>query len=242
VIELMKAVILAGGLGQRLRPFTELIPKPLLPIGESSVLEIQIRTLARSGVSHVFIATNHLSDYVEEHLGDGSAYGVPVRVSREPIPLGTCGPVALLESELQEPFLLINGDVLTTLDFARVYEFACARATDLTVVTKEIIAPFAFGQVIGDGDFVAGVQEKPDLKFEILAGIYVVKPPVFQLIPRGQYYGIDSLIRDMLAAGRPVGRYVCADYWLDIGDSENYRTAQADFRAHFSHLSRGETR
>jgi len=231
----MKAVILAGGLGERLRPLTQMIPKPLLPVGESSVLDIQIRSLARHGVSEVFIATNYLSDYVERHLG-AQRYGIPVRVSRESEPLGTCGPVALLESELREPFLLLNGDVLTTLDLRRPYEFAVALDAELTVVTKEILTPFAFGRVLAEGSYIAGVQEKPDLRFEILAGIYVLKPALFELIPRRRYYGIDTLIKDLLARGRKVGRYVCTDYWLDIGESSDYRTAQEAYTRYFQHL------
>src|SRR5688572_25666202 len=132
----MKAVILAGGLGTRLRPFTQIIPKPLLPVGESSVLEIQILSLKRCGVTDIFIATNYMSDFVKAYIGDGKKYGVNVRFSHESIPLGTCGPVALLKDELIEPFVLMNGDVLTTLDFAKAFEYALGLDADLTVVTK----------------------------------------------------------------------------------------------------------
>ena len=237
----MKAVILAGGLGERLRPLTAMIPKPLLPIGESSVLDIQIRSLVRHGVDEVFIATNYLADYVERHLR-AQRYGIPVRVSRESEPLGTCGPVALLEAELRAPFLLMNGDVLTTLDLRRAYDFALGLDADLTVVTKEILTPFAFGRVLAEGSYISGVQEKPDLRFEILAGIYVLKPPLFALIPRGRYYGIDALIKDLLAAGRKVGRYVCADYWLDIGETSDYQAAQEAYARYFRHLAAGAER
>ena len=120
----MKAIILAGGLGTRLKPFTEVIPKPLLPIGESSVLEIQILSLKKHGVTDIFIATNYMADYVQAFLGDGSKYGVRLVFSKEQQPLGTCGPVTLLEKELTEPFFLMNGDILTTLDFGKAYAFA----------------------------------------------------------------------------------------------------------------------
>ncbi len=230
----MKAVILAGGLGTRLRPFTELIPKPLLPVGESSVLDIQIRRLAGCGFREIFIATNYLSEYVEEHVGGRRRYGVEIHISREREPLGTCGPVTLLRQQLDEPYLLMNGDVLTTLDLRQPYEFARSLDADLTVVTKEIVTPFAFGQVLGDGPYIDGVQEKPDLRFEILAGIYVLAPALFEVIPNERYYGIDMLIKDLLRAGRKVGKYLCREFWLDIGQLEDYARAQEAYRTHFT--------
>lgn len=120
----MKAVILAGGLGTRLRPFTEIIPKPLLPIGEKSVLEIQIDRLKESGFYEIFLATNYKSEYIENFLGDGSRYGVKLTISKETKPLGTVGPITLLREHLAEPFLVINGDVLTNFNFHKIYEFA----------------------------------------------------------------------------------------------------------------------
>ena len=232
----MKAVILAGGLGTRLRPFTQVIPKPLLPVGESSVLEIQLLSLKQHGVSQVFIATNHLSELVAAYIGDGSKYALKVEFSKEHEPLGTCGPVSLLRDKLTEPFLLVNGDVLTTLDFRRVYEFASQVDADLTVVTKEIVTPFEFGQVLGSGDYIEGLQEKPDLKFEILAGIYVLRPALFDVIPYNRPYGIDTLIFELLHAGRKVGKYLMHEYWLDIGHRATYEEAQEAYREHFRAL------
>lgn len=232
----MKAVILAGGLGTRLRPFTELMPKPLLPVGESSVLEIQLLSLARQGVNEVIVATHYKSDEVKAFLGNGEKYGVRLTFSQEPFPLGTCGPVTLLKDRLTEPFLLMNGDILTTLDFMRLRAFAGGLDAGLTVVTKEIITPFHFGTVASEGDYVVGVREKPDIKFEILAGIYVLKPELFGIIPEKTYYGIDSLIREMLRRGKKIGKYLSRDYWLDIGRVEDYQQAQLAYTDHFSDL------
>src|SRR5512134_2877623 len=115
----MKAVILAGGLGERLRPFTQAIPKPLLPIGEQSLLEIQICKLAESGFREIYIATNYKSEYIENFIGNGSQFGVAIHYSRERKRLGTCGPLSLLRRELDSPFVVMNGDILTTMDFGR---------------------------------------------------------------------------------------------------------------------------
>jgi NDP-sugar pyrophosphorylase family protein len=235
----MKAVILAGGLGTRLQPFTQVIPKPLLPVGESSVLEIQILGLARSGYTDIYVATNYRSDYIEAFLGDGSKYGVKLTISREEKPLGTCGPLSLLRRQLTSPFLMMNGDVLTTLNFRHVYDEAVRSDTDLTVVTKEVVAPFHFGKVTSDGHYILGVEEKPDLHLEILAGIYVLKPPVLDLIPDHQYFGIDTLIKTMLAQHRKVGRHLMKDYWIDIGRADHYQQAQAAYDEHFDHLRKG---
>lgn len=232
----MKAVILAGGLGTRLKPFTQVIPKPLLPIGESSVLEIQVLSLKRCGVSEIIIATNHMSEVVEAYLRDGSQYGVPISFSKETKALGTCGPVKLLERRLTEPFLLMNGDILTTLDFAKPFEFALARDADLTVITKELRTPFHFGKVSAKGDYLVDIEEKQDLRFEVLAGIYVLKPGVFRFIPPDTYFGMDLLIKAMLVANAPVTRYPMQEYWLDIGRIDDYQTAQDAYADHFRGL------
>ena len=232
----MKAVILAGGLGTRLKPFTEIIPKPLLPVGESSVLEIQIMSLAKHGVTDVFVATNYMAEYVQAFLGDGRKYGVRLAFSREEQPLGTCGPVTLLEKELDSPFILINGDVLTTLNFRKAYDTAVSHPAPLVVITKEIRTPFSFGTVVSEGDRILDVLEKPDFRYEVLAGIYVLKPQILKEIPKNTYYGIDSLIKDTLTRKQPVGRYLMEEYWLYIGQVDDYKQAGEAYKAHFGHL------
>ncbi|MCJ7533104.1 MAG: sugar phosphate nucleotidyltransferase [Anaerolineales bacterium] len=232
----MEAVILAGGLGSRLKPFTQVIPKPLLPIGESSVLEIQILSLKKCGFNHVYIATNYKSDYFRAFLGDGSKYGVRIDYSEEKKPLGTCGPVMLLKDQLTEPFLLMNGDILTTLDFKAAYAFATRLDTYLTVFTKKIATPFRFGKVISEGNFVSGIEEKPTIDIEILAGIYILKPAVFDLIPADQYYGIDMLIKLLLSRNMKIAKYLITDYWLDIGQPNDYQSAQASYNEYFIDL------
>jgi NDP-sugar pyrophosphorylase family protein len=232
----MKAVILAGGLGSRLKPFTEVIPKPLLPIGERSVLEIQILTLVRHGVSEIFIATNYMSEYVKAFLGDGSKYGAQITVSKEEKPLGTCGPVTLIQDRLSEPFILMNGDILTNLNFTKFYEHALALPADLVVVTKEIITPFNFGKVASEGEFITSIEEKPDFTLEILAGIYILKPATLKSIPKDTYYGIDKLIKDKLSRNEKVAKYLMKEYWLDIGSISDYKNAQEAYKEHFNDL------
>jgi len=229
----MQAVILSGGLGTRLRPFTEVIPKPLLPIGEKAILEIQIEHLKKYGCDEVFLATNYKSDYIENFFGDGSKYGVKLTISKEEIPLGTAGPVKLLQDMLSEPFIVMNGDILTLLNYGNLYDYAMHIDTDLVITTKEFITPFAFGNIESNGDYVTDIQEKPDIKMNILAGIYVFKPAIFDLIPDNEYFGMDSLIKKMIGKNRKIAKYDINEYWLDIGRFDDYQKVQKEYIDNF---------
>ncbi len=223
------AVILSGGLGTRLKPFTNAIPKPLLPIGEKAVLEIQIDRLAKHGFTQIILATNYKAEYIENFFGDGSRYGVKLIVSKEDKPLGTAGPIKLLEDKLDSPFLVMNGDILTLLDFSAMYDYACHNDSMLTVGLKKIIMPYAFGNIFFEGDLVTGIQEKPDLVTYAMAGIYIMKPDILKRIPKDEYFGIDKLIQGMLAENIPVRKYDINEYWLDIGKIDDYEKAQTDY-------------
>jgi NDP-mannose synthase len=230
----MKAVILAGGLGTRLRPFTEIIPKPLLPIGEKSVLEIQIDRLKKHGFEEIYLATNYKSEYIENYFGDGSRYGVKLKVSKEIKPLGTAGPLLLLKEELNEPFIVMNGDILSLINFTDLYNFACAKESLLTISVKKEITPFAFGNIFFDEDKVTGIQEKPDIIMYILAGIYVMKPEIFKFFPDDEYFGMDTLIKLMLEEHHLITKYDLKEYWLDIGRLNDYEKAQEIYSTHFN--------
>jgi len=227
------AVILSGGLGTRLKPFTEAIPKPLLPIGDKAVLEIQIERLKKYGFDNIFLATNYKSNYIENFFGDGSRYGVKLEISRESHPLGTAGPVKLLQNKLSDPFIVMNGDILSLVDFEKVYEFASSKESLLTVTIKKIITPYAFGNIFFDGDFVTQIEEKPDIITYALAGIYVMKPELLEFIPENQYFGMDILLRKMLGLNLPIAKYEIKEYWLDIGQLQDYETAQTIYQDYF---------
>ena len=230
----MKAVILAGGLGQRLKPFTQIIPKPLLPLGKSSVLETQILSLKKCGIHDVIIATNYLSDYVKAFLDGKGYYDINISISEEKSPLGTSGPLSLLTDSLVDPFLLINGDILTTLNYSLLFEYSIGIESDIIVGVKDVKAPFEFGQIVSEGNYIVDVHEKPNFKMEILAGIYLIKPHVINLIPKNTYYGIDDLIKEMVSKNMKVAKYKITDYWLDIGRIDDYDTAQDAYDQYFS--------
>lgn len=226
----MKAVIMAGGIGQRLRPLTHIIPKPLLPVGERSVLEITINNLKEHGCTEVVLATNYKSDLFESYFGDGSKFGIHVVYSKEEKPLGTAGPLLLVRHLLHEPFLVMNGDILTNLDFNKLRKTHLSSGADITIVTKIIEIPFHYGVVESEGDQVIGLAEKPVMKNEILAGIYYLSPSVLDMIPLDTFYHMTTLIKDMIDQGKEVKKHVLADYWLDIGQMEDYHKAQDDYK------------
>ena len=222
----MKAVILAGGLGTRLKPFTEIIPKPLLPIGERSVLEIQIDKFKNAGFDEIYLATNYKSQYIEGFFGDGSRYGVKLEISKEDKPLGTAGPLLLLKEKLNEPFIVMNGDILSLVKFDELYKYALSQNSLLTISVKKEVTPFDFGNIFFEGNRVTGIEEKPNLISHILAGIYVMKPEIFKFFPENEYFGMDLLIKGMLAAGEKIVKYDLNEYWLDIGRIDDYYEAQ----------------
>ena len=230
----MKAVILAGGLGTRLKPFTEVIPKPLLPIGEKAVLEIQIEHLKEHGFDEIYLATNYKSEYIKNFFGDGSKYGVKLTISKEDKPLGTVGPLSLLEEQLyDEPFLVMNGDILTKCNFSKLYQFGAHIDADLTVCIKAFVTPFRFGNINFNGDYVTAIEEKPNIKTNILAGIYIMKPAIFNYIPYNEPLSMDKLINNMLENNSPIAKYMIHEYWLDIGVIDDYKEVQEVYNNHF---------
>lgn len=227
----MKAIILAGGLGERLKPFTEILPKPLLPIaGEQTVLEIQISRLKQHGFTDIYIATNYMSEMIESYMGNGSKYGVNLTFSKELIPLGTCGPISLLQNNLSEPFLVMNGDIITNLHFRDFYDFGVRDDSKLVVCTKELTQPFDFGNVIAKNNKIISIEEKPNLKFIIVAGIYIMKPSIFQYLPHNKFFGFDDLMKIMLSKSDPITSYLMDDYWIDVGRYEDLDKARKDMK------------
>jgi len=229
----MRAIILAGGLGTRLRPFTEMIPKPLLPVGEKAILEIQIDRLKKFGFDEIFLCTNYKSEYIKNFFGDGSRYGVKITISKEDKPLGTAGPLTLIKDKLVEPFIVMNGDILTLMDFGKLYEFAAQRDALLTIAIKKEITPFDFGNILFDGDFVTDIQEKPNIVTYVMAGIYFMKPGIFEFIREDEYFGMDSLVKELQSRGSRVAKYEMSEYWLDIGRINDYEKAQDAYNNYF---------
>jgi NDP-sugar pyrophosphorylase family protein len=233
----MQAVILAGGKGTRLAPYTTVLPKPLMPIGDMPILEIIIRQLRRSGFTRIELATGHLSALIEAYFGDGKHYGVHISYHREERAAGTAGPLALLESALEEHFMVMNGDVLTDLEFAPFFLSHCERGALLTAATCKRNITLPLGAIVRDGDgTVSGYIEKPTYEFECSAGIYAATRAAVQYIERDRAFDLPELVRALIAAGRPVHTHAIPGFWLDIGTPDDYRCAVDTYAANLEAL------
>ena len=223
-------VVLAGGTGTRLRPYTTVLPKPLMPVGEMPVLELLLRRLAAAGLTKVNLAVGHLAELIEAYFGDGGRFGVELVYWREEEPLGTAGPIARMGLD-GERVLVMNGDLLTTLDFGPLLDEHRSSGAVATIAVLEREVPIDFGVVRLDGDTVASFEEKPVLSYNVSMGVYVFEQRVVELIPGGQRYDFPDLLQAVLDRSWPVHAYRSSDFWLDIGRPEDYELAIARFPA-----------
>jgi dTDP-glucose pyrophosphorylase len=216
------AVIMAGGRGQRLRPLTDKVPKPLLKVGTTSILDRLVASLAAAGVRDVALAVNYKAEVFEDRFGDGSAHGVRVRYLRERRKLGTAGPLSLLRSPPQEPFLVLNADMVTALDFARLLAYHRAEGAALTVGAFEHVVQVPYGVLDLEGGRLRGVREKPTHRWLCSAGVYVLEPEVLRLVPRNAPFDMPELIDATLGEGLPVAAFPILEKFFDIGSPEEF--------------------
>ncbi|HJZ81688.1 MAG TPA: nucleotidyltransferase family protein [Pyrinomonadaceae bacterium] len=226
----LRAVVMAGGYGTRLRPLTDDLPKPMLPVGSKPLLELIVGQLREAGIKHVNVATHYRGELIEEHFKDGKEFGVDIRYVQEDQPLGTAGALGLLE-ESNEPLVVINGDILTRVDFRAMHSFHREHEADLTVGVRQYEFSVPYGVVNTEGVTVTGISEKPVMRQFINAGIYLLDPSVCRLIPNRQRYDIPELIQRLLTENRRVVSFPIREYWLDIGKADHYGQAQADVAA-----------
>ena len=221
----MHAVILAGGKGVRLRPYTTSLPKPLVPIGDDHViLDIILEQLVRCGFSSVTLAINHLGRLIRAYVGDGSAWGLEIEYVEETHPLSTCGPLFGMPG-LPEHFLVMNGDLLTDLDFGDLLRRHVGSGAPLTVATVPTTARIDFGVLDVQDQQIRGFAEKPSMVYSVSTGIYGMSRSTIEDYPPGLAYGFDQLILDLIAAGRFPANYRLDGYWSDIGRPEDYDEA-----------------
>jgi NDP-sugar pyrophosphorylase family protein len=224
-----RAVVLAGGKGTRLRPYTVVLPKPLMPIGEYPILEVIVRQLAAAGFERITLAVNHQAEIVKAFFGDGRRWNVRVDYSMETLPLGTMGPLKLIE-DLPEHTLVMNGDVLTDLDFAAFHDKHVAIDAIFTISSKRRKILIDYGVLkTGNSAKLAGFQEKPEIDYEVSMGVYMISRRALAYIPTGLAYGFDRLMLDLLAAGDPAVVRPFDGYWLDIGRPDDYVRAIEEF-------------
>ncbi len=224
----MRAVILAGGRGTRLAPYTTVLPKPLMPLGDMPILELLLRQLSRNGIHCATLAVGYLAPLITAYFGNGERFGIPVEYSMEDEPLGTAGPLSRV-ANLNETFLVMNGDLLTDLDFQAMVAFHREQRATATIGLYKREVRIDLGVVETDLTArVRGYIEKPIYNYQVSMGVYVFEPKVLESIPRGQRFDLPDLVRKLMAAGESVQGYLHSGYWLDIGRPDDYARAQED--------------
>jgi len=224
-----RAVILAGGKGTRLKPYTISLPKPLVPIGDMPILEIIIRKLSKSGFDHITITVNHMADIIRAYFNDGSKWGVKIDYSLESKPLSTMGPLKLIK-DLPENFLIMNGDVLTDIDFNEFYNYHVNNDNIFTVSAFSREQKVDYGVLeIGIDNKLVNFIEKPTNRYNVSMGVYMANKRILDYIPENQFYGFDHLMLDLIKQNLPATVKIHSGYWLDIGRPDDYEKACNDF-------------
>lgn len=223
-----RAIILAGGKGTRLRPYTVVLPKPLMPIGEFPILEVVVRQLKKNGFAHITMAVNHQAEIIRAYFGNGQKWGVKIDYSQENEPLGTMGPLNLI-SDLPDNFLIMNGDILTDLDFGKFYDDHVSGGCTFTISSHKRVQRIDYGVLeTNDSGLLTGFIEKPSKTYLVSMGIYMANRRVVTNIPRS-FYGFDSLMLDLIAKSEKVLVRPHDGYWLDIGRPDDYMQAIEEF-------------
>ncbi|GMM89505.1 nucleotidyltransferase family protein [Vibrio fortis] len=222
--------LMAGGFGTRLRPLTDTCPKPMLKIGNKPILETVIRSFIKAGFVNFYISTHYMPEQIQAHFGDGSEMGVKVTYVHEEQPLGTGGALGLLPKELPQdlPLIMMNGDVLTKVDFQRLLDFHTENQADATMCVREYDYQIPYGVINGEGNKITSMVEKPIQRFFVNAGIYVVSPEVIASVPKNHRVDMPTLLEEHMNERDNVLMFPIHEYWLDIGRMDDFNRAQAD--------------
>ena len=227
-------VIMAGGLGARLRPLTYDVPKPLIKVGTKPVLETIIENFSAQGFSNITLCINYKGEMIREHFGDGSQWEVNINYVEEPERMGTAGALGLMPNKPDEPFIVMNGDLLTKVDFVRLLDFHSKQGFSATVAMREYSHQVPYGVLEIDEDYmVMKMVEKPIERRYVSAGIYILNPESMKQIPDSEYFDMPSLFNKLMKQNKPVGSFPLRDYWIDIGRMEDLEQAGEEFREMF---------
>lgn len=230
----MKAVVLAGGKGTRLAPYTKILPKPLMPIGDTPILEVILRQMKAANIDEVILTVGHLSELLKAFFQDGSRLGIRIRYSYEDTPLGTAGPLALIPG-LDSTFLVSNGDVLTTLSLDELICFHYKSQAMATIAVTHRSVKIDYGVIQWNQvPQINGYIEKPSFDYMVSMGIYIFEPAILAYIPKGIYLDFPDLVKTLLAAGEKVVGFPFEGYWQDLGRPDDYENATRDFENMYS--------
>ncbi len=224
-----RVVLMAGGLGTRLRPLTEEVPKPLLKVGNKPILETIIENFAKYGFINITISVNYKADMIKEYFGDGSKLGVNIDYVEETKRLGTAGALSLMKNRPQEPFFVMNGDLLTNVNFTNLLDFHSFESSVATMCVREYDYQVPYGVIETKGSQIISIEEKPVHKFFVNAGIYALSPQVFEYIPKNEFYDMPTLFEDIIKEELKTISFPLHEYWLDIGRMEEFEQAQNEY-------------
>ena len=220
------AVIMAGGEGNRLRPLTNHIPKPMVKVDGVPLIERQVEKLVNADVKIIYISVNYLGEMIEQHFGDGAKYGTEIRYLREEDKLGTAGSLSLITEKPTGPVIVMNGDILTTSDFKSLYDFHCSNDSRITIAAIDYRVEIPYGVLQSEGVYVKALKEKPSQQFLCNAGIYVLSPTIIKLIGKPELLNMTDIIENCLKSGIPITVFPIHEYWSDIGTPEDLKKAR----------------
>lgn len=227
-------VLMAGGRGKRLMPLTEEVPKPLLDVGGKPILETIVDNFVRQGFHRFYLSVNYRAEMLKAHFGDGSAFGCEIRYLDENEPLGTAGPLGLIEERPTSPLLVMNGDLLTKVDFDALLNYHLQHGAAATMAVREYDFEVPFGVVRLDGSRILEIEEKPVHRFHVNAGIYVIEPEVLELIEPHAPLDMPDAFRRLMRHGRETAVFPVREYWVDIGRLDDLDRAKRDFEQEFA--------
>ena len=228
-----RVVLMAGGLGTRLRPLTQNTPKPLLKVGNRPILETIIENFVKYGFINITISVNYKADMIKKHFGDGSALGVNIDYIEEEKRLGTAGSLSLIQDRPQEPFFVMNADLLTNVNFEHLLDYHSFENAIATMCVREYDYRVPYGVIQTEGSRILSIEEKPVHKFFVNAGIYMLSPQVFEYIPKDEFYDMPTLFEDIIKGGLKTVSFPIHEYWLDIGRVSDFEQAQVAYKEIF---------
>ena len=228
-------VLMLGGLGMRLRPLTETLPKPMLPVGNQPILETIVKHISEQGFTEFYFCINYLGETIRNHFGDGSQWGVNITYIEEGQPMGTAGALSLLPSGALNngPMIVMNGDLLTKVDFTALIDFHTEHKNCITTCVREYSQQVPYGVIEMDGSQISQIVEKPTYRYFVNAGIYCLDADILQKIPDNEFYDMPTLVDVLLSEGKRTGGFPLTEYWMDIGHIPDYEQAQVDYAVYF---------
>lgn len=226
-------VLMAGGLGTRLRPLTDKVPKPLLKVGSKPILQTILESFIENGFHRFYLSVNYKAEMIEQYFGNGNRFGVEIHYIHERKRMGTAGALYFLPEKIQQPIIVMNGDLLTKLDFGAFLDYHVEQDAAATMAVREYTYTVPYGVIDYDGDRIRRITEKPTQNFYVAAGIYALSPEAVERVDREEFFDMPDLFNQLIQANKKTTIYPIRDYWMDIGRIDDFHQAQDDYGSMF---------